>query len=126
MKDFQRLKRVAWSSEKVELIDTFKVNPISFKLEKTQHLADENGSQFRGFTANQELRDLFEKSKNSTLTFRELARALKKAGGDGIPGQVISELLEQGFLTGFDSNDSAVAVENPLRFRGVGAKDPLE
>jgi flavin-dependent dehydrogenase len=126
MKEFQRLKSVRWSSETVDLAPTFKVNPLSFKLEKTVLLRDEAGNLFRGFSASEELRQVLESSRSGGFTFRELARELKQAGGEGIPMQVVSEMLEQGFLTGYNSEDQPIVVENPLRFRGVGAKDSLD
>ena len=126
MKEFQKLHSVQWTGKSVQLKQTFKINPLSFKLEPTQYLGDETGKQFRGFSANEAIKKTLEDSRTTPMTFRELGRALKKAGAEGIPTQVVSELLEQGFLTGYDSNDEAIVVENPLRFRGVGAKGPLE
>ena len=126
MKQFQKLKYVRWSGNKVELSDTFKVHPTSFKLEPTKQLSNETGLSFRGFDANESIRKTLQDSQVETITFRNLARGLKQAGAEGLPTQIVSELLEQGFLTAYDENHQPVEVENPLRFRGVGAKDPLE
>ncbi|MCZ6674244.1 MAG: tryptophan 7-halogenase [Verrucomicrobia bacterium] len=125
MKQFQQMKSVRWTSPHVRLASTFKVDPLSFKLEETACLEDGAGRCFRNFPANENHRQLFESSRSQRFSFRELSRELRKAGADGLPTQITGELLEQGFLTGYDSNDQPISVENPLRFRGVGATDPL-
>ena len=125
MKVFKGMKFVRWTSSRVNLAASFKVDPLSFKLEKTAYLEDTEGRCFRTLPANESHRRLFESSLSQDFNFRELTRELRKAGVNNLPTQVVGEMLESGFLTGYDSDNRPLRVESPLRFSGVGARDPL-
>lgn len=125
LKQFMAMDCIKWTGKEARLVPSYRVHPITFKLERQYFLGDESGRTMRAYPLTEEHRALFESLRQSPMSFRELSARLKKLGGHGSPLQIIGRLTEEHFLAGFDREGSPVKVRSALRFGGVGSEDDL-
>jgi flavin-dependent dehydrogenase len=124
LKEFQGLSEIRWKTAEARLLTSYRVDPMSFKLEHHSVLGDENGRMLTAFPVTEQHRQLFGSLASQPLSYTKLAAELKAIGGPETPLQMISRLTEEGFLQGY-RDGKAVRVQNPLRFGGVGADDDI-
>ncbi len=125
LKEQKRLARIRWKSTAVTLSPFYKINQISFRLERVHYIGDADGRLMTAYPMTEEHRELFESLIGKPLNYRELTRELRQLDRVGPPDQVIQRLLENDFLEGFDKDGNLVDIEGALRFGGVGADDDM-
>ena len=125
IKDFKRMDRMNWKSAEVRLSPSFKVHQTGFHLERQYFLGDEHGRLMTAYPVTPAHRDLFASLITEPMPFKMLSERLKAIGGSGTPLQIVSRLVEEGFLEGRDAAGQLVKVRSPLRFGGVGAEDDM-
>jgi hypothetical protein len=124
LKEFQGLSEIRWKTAEARLLSSYRVDPMSFKLEHHNVLGDENGRMLAAFPVTEKHRQLFGSLASQPLSYADLAAKLKAIGGTETPLQMISRLTEEGFLQGYRAG-KPVRVQTPLRFGGVGADDDI-
>jgi flavin-dependent dehydrogenase len=121
-KQLNRITRLAWTGEEVLLKPYYKVEPLSFRLEQKQVLANEDGLDMIKFPVEEEHRDIFRIVTKETVGYKSLIHQLNDAGKQEVSSQIVIRLMEAGLLTGYDKNDNRVSVQDRLRFDGVGVE----
>jgi len=125
LKEQKRLAKIRWKSTAAKLLPFYKINQISFRLERVHCIGDAKGRMLTAYPMTEGHRELFERLIGNPLSYRELTRQLKQLDSVGPPDQVIQRLLESDFLEGFDQEGNLVDIEAALRFGGVGADDDM-
>ncbi|QMU71376.1 chloramphenicol-biosynthetic FADH2-dependent halogenase CmlS [Streptacidiphilus sp. P02-A3a] len=121
-KQLNRITRLEWVGEEVLLKPYYKVEPLSFRLEQKQVLANENGLDMIKFPVEEEHRAIFQLVTKETVGYKALIKQLNDAGRQETSSQIVIRLMEAGLLAGYDKNDNPVFVQERLRFDGVGVE----
>lgn len=121
-KQLNRITRLEWTGEEVLLKPYYKVEPLSFRLEQKQVLANEDGLDMIKFPVEEEHRDIFRIVTKETVGYKSLIHQLNDTGKQEVSSQIVIRLMEAGLLTGYDKNGGRVAVQDRLRFDGVGVE----
>ncbi|GAA2119220.1 hypothetical protein GCM10009759_67130 [Kitasatospora saccharophila] len=121
-KQLNRITRLAWTGEEVLLKPYYKVEPHSFRLERKEVLANEDGLDMIKFPLEEVHREIFQLVTKETVGYKSLIKQLNDTGKQEISSQIVIRLMEAGLLTGYDKNDERVVVQDRLRFDGVGVE----
>jgi 2-polyprenyl-6-methoxyphenol hydroxylase-like FAD-dependent oxidoreductase len=121
-KQLNRITRLAWTGEEVLLKPYYKVEPLSFRLERKQVLANEDGRDMIKFPVEEEQRDIFQTVTKETVGYKNVIKQLNDTGKQEVSSQIVIRLMEAGLLTGYDKNGNRVVVQDRLRFDGVGTE----
>jgi hypothetical protein len=109
----------------VRLTPSFRVHPTTFKLERQLFVGDETGRVMTTYAVNEQHRTVLESLITRPLSYRELTERLRGLGGQGTPLQIVTRLIEDGLLQGYDPTGRPRTIHASLRFGGVGADDDL-
>ncbi len=121
-KQLNRITRLEWTGEEVLLKPYYKVEPLSFRLEQKQVLANENDLDMIKFPVEEEHREIFQIVTKEQVGYKHLIKQLNDAGKQEVSSQIVIRLMEAGLLTGYDKNDNRVVIQDRLRFDGVGTE----
>jgi flavin-dependent dehydrogenase len=121
-KQLNRITRLVWNGDQILLEPYYKVEPLSFRLEPKQILANEDGVDLIKYPMEEEHRQIFENLSKEQTSYRTLIRQLGDAGRQELSSQIVIRLMEAGLLTGYDKNDNRVLIQDRLRFDGVGTE----
>ena len=121
-KRLNRITRLAWTGEEVLLKPYYKVEPLTFRLERKQVLANEDGLDMIKFPVAEEHREIFQTVTKETVGYKSLIKQLNDAGKQEVSLQIVIRLMEAGLLTGYDKNNDRVFIQDRLRFDGVGTE----
>ena len=121
-KQLNRITRLEWTGNEVLLKPYYKVEPLSFRLEQKQVLANENDLDMIKFPVEEEHREIFQIVTKEQVGYKALIKQLNDAGKQEVSSQIVIRLMEAGLLTGYDKNDNRVVVQDRLRFDGVGTE----
>ncbi|UGT62629.1 chloramphenicol-biosynthetic FADH2-dependent halogenase CmlS [Nocardia asteroides] len=121
-KQLHRIARFEWNGDQVLLADHYKVDPIDFRLEPKRVLANETGQDMVKYAVDEAHRQIFADLSKENFGYRELVRRLGDSGKQDVSSQIVIRLIEAGLLTGYDRNGQRVAIQDRLRFDGVGVE----
>jgi flavin-dependent dehydrogenase len=121
-KQLNRITRLNWTGDEVLLNPYYKVEPLSFRLEHKQVLANEDGLDMIKFPVEEEHREIFQLVTKETVSYKSLIKQLNDTGKQEMSSQIVIRLMEAGLLTGYNKNDQRVLVQDRLRFDGVGTE----
>ncbi|MET8159254.1 chloramphenicol-biosynthetic FADH2-dependent halogenase CmlS [Sphaerisporangium sp. NPDC005289] len=121
-KQLNRITRLRWAGDEVRLKPYYKVEPTSFRLERKQVLANEDGTDMIKFPVEEEQREIFQGVVKETVSYKTLIKQLSDSGVREVSSQIVIRLMEAGLLSGYDKNDERVAIQDRLRFDGVGVE----
>ncbi|MFC4535085.1 chloramphenicol-biosynthetic FADH2-dependent halogenase CmlS [Sphaerisporangium dianthi] len=121
-KQLNRITRLKWTGDEVRLTPYYKVEPLSFRLERKQVLANEDGADMIKFPVEEEQREIFRRVLKETVSYKTLIKQLHDSGLGELSSQIVIRLMEAGLLSGYDKNDDRVVVQDRLRFDGVGVE----
>jgi flavin-dependent dehydrogenase len=121
-KQLNRITRLKWNGEEVLLKPHYKVEPLSFRLERKQVLANEQGLDMAKYPLEEEHLQIFQYLSKEKVGYKTLIRQLGDAGRQEAGSQIVIRLMEAGLLTGYDKNDDRVHIQDRLRFDGVGVE----
>jgi hypothetical protein len=119
-KQLNRITWLRWNGDEVLLRPYYKVEPLSFRLERKLVIGNELGQDMIKYPLEEEHRLVFEELLKDRVGYRALIRQLGDAGRQDVSSQIVIRLMETGLLTGFDKNDNRVHIQDRLRFDGVG------
>lgn len=125
LKELQGLAALRWRTQTVRLTPSFRVHPTTFKLERQLFVGDETGRVMTTYAVNEQHRTVLESLITRPLSYRELTERLRGLGGQGTPLQIVTRLIEDGLLQGYDPTGRPRTIHASLRFGGVGADDDL-
>lgn len=125
LKQFNSMARICWTGKECRLVESFKVHPTTFKLERQYFLGDENGTTMRAYSVTPAHRVVFDKLRTTPMSFADLSKELKTMGGQGTPVQLVGRLFEQHLLRATDKEGQSVKLRAALRFGGVGSEDDI-
>ena len=121
-RQLNRITRLQWNGDEVLLKPHYKVEPLSFRLEPKQVLANEHGLDMVKYPMESEHREIFETLSKEPVSYKTLVRQLGHAGRQELSSQIVIRLMSAGLLTGYDKRDQQVFIQDRLRFDGVGAE----
>jgi flavin-dependent dehydrogenase len=121
-KRLNRITRLQWAGDEVLLKPYYKVEPLSFRLERKWVLANENGLDMIKYPVEERHREIFQAMTKEAVSYKSLIRQLNDAGQQDVSSQMVIRLMEAGLLTGYDKNDNHVFIQDRLRFDGVGGE----
>ncbi|MBP2706969.1 chloramphenicol-biosynthetic FADH2-dependent halogenase CmlS [Microbispora sp. RL4-1S] len=121
-KQLNRITRLQWTGDEVRLKPYYKVEPLSFRLERKQVLANEDDLDMIKFPVGEEQREIFQSVTKETVSYRTLIKQLNDSGMQEVSSQIVIRLFEAGLLSGFDKKDERVFIQDRLRFDGVGVE----
>nr|WP_283139385.1 chloramphenicol-biosynthetic FADH2-dependent halogenase CmlS [Rhizohabitans arisaemae] len=121
-KQLNRITRLKWTGDEVLLKPYYKVEPLSFRLERKQVLANEDGLDMIKFPVEEEQREIFQLVTKETVGYKSLIKQLNDSGKQEVSSQIVIRLMEAGLLSGYDKADNRVIIQDRLRFDGVGVE----
>lgn len=121
-KQLNRIKRLEWNGSEVRLEPHYKVEPLSFRLEPKQVLANEDGRDMVKWPLEEVHLDIFKTILKEDVDYKTLVRRLSETGRQEISSQIVIRLMEAGLLKGYDKNGERVVIQDRLRFDGVGVE----
>jgi flavin-dependent dehydrogenase len=117
-----RITRFAWTGSKVLLKPHYKVEPLSLRLEQVHVLADDGGLDLTQYAMGEAERRLFQDMADEGFGYRTLVKRLSTVGKQELAAQLVTRLMEEGMLTGYDANGERVVIQGRLHFGGVGVE----
>ena len=121
-KQLNSITRLQWTGGKVLLKSHYRVEPLSFRLEEREILANQEGLDMAQYPMDEDARQIFQDLAEEEFGYRTLVKRLGKAGRQEITTQLVVRLMEAGLLTGYDKNGDRVVVQGRLHFGGVGVE----
>ncbi|MBH0779261.1 chloramphenicol-biosynthetic FADH2-dependent halogenase CmlS [Nocardia bovistercoris] len=121
-KQLNRITRLEWNGGEVILADYYKVDPLSFRLEAKKVLANDKGQDMIKYTFDDEHLGIFTDLKEQETGYRALVKSLGDIGRKDVSSQIVIRLIEAGLITGYDKHGERVAIQDRLRFDGVGVE----
>lgn len=117
-----RITRFAWTGSKVLLKPHYKVEPLSLRLEQVHVLADDGGLDLTQYAMGEAERRLFQDMADEGFGYRTLVKRLSTVGKQELAAQLVTRLMEEGMLTGYDATGERVVIQGRLHFGGVGVE----
>ena len=121
-KQLNRITRLEWAGDEVLLKPYYKVEPLSFRLEQKQVLANADGLDMVKFPVEEEHREIFQLVTKEPVSYKNVIKQLNDTGMQELSSQIVVRLMEAGLLTGYDKFDNRVFIQDRLRFDGVGVE----
>lgn len=118
-KSLNKMKTIKWIGNEIKLIESYQIDPITFKMDKKLFLS--NGEKIlHRYALDENYVDVINSLEVNEIGYKELIRKFKEVGTQDNSSQLIIRLLENDMLQGFDKNGNDVDFEKRLRFNGVG------
>ncbi|WP_369225996.1 chloramphenicol-biosynthetic FADH2-dependent halogenase CmlS [Streptomyces sp. R39] len=121
-KRLNSITRLEWTGGKVLLKPHYRVEPLSFRLEQRDILANQEGLDMAQYPMDDEARQVFQDLAEEGFGYRTLVKRLGGVGRQELSTQIVLRLMEAGLLTGYDKNGDKVVVQGRLHFGGVGVE----
>jgi flavin-dependent dehydrogenase len=121
-KRLNRITRLEWAGQEVRLKPYYKVEPLSFRLEPRQVLANENGLDMIKYPMAEPHREIFQAVAKEEVSYKSLIKQLNGVGKEDESSQIVIRLMEAGLLAGYDRSGRRVVIQDRLRFDGVGSE----
>jgi flavin-dependent dehydrogenase len=121
-KRLNRITRLEWAGQEVRLTPYYKVEPLSFRLEPRQVLANEDGLDMIKYPMAEPHREIFQAVAKEEVSYKSLIKQLNGVGKEDESSQIVIRLMEAGLLAGYDRSGRRVVIQDRLRFDGVGSE----
>ncbi|MBU7597448.1 chloramphenicol-biosynthetic FADH2-dependent halogenase CmlS [Streptomyces sp. P38-E01] len=121
-KRLNRITRLQWTGDKVLLKPHYRVEPLSFRLEQREILANQDGLDLAQYSMDDEVRQVFQDLAEEEFGYKTLVNRLGSVGRQELSTQIVLRLMEAGLLTGYDKTGERVVVQGRLHFGGVGVE----
>lgn len=121
-KRLNSISRFRWNGDKVVLKPYYRVEPIGFRLEHREILANEDQLDMTQYSMDDETRQIFQDLAEEEFGYKALVKRLGAVGRQELSTQIVVRLMEAGLLTGYDENGDKVVVQGRLHFGGVGVE----
>ncbi|AOR34513.1 alkylhalidase [Streptomyces fodineus] len=121
-KRLNSISRFRWTGGKAVLKPYYRVEPIGFRLEQREVLANEDGLDMAQYPMDDETRQIFQDLAEEEFGYKMLVKRLGAVGRQELSTQIVLRLMEAGLLTGYDENGDKVVVQGRLHFGGVGVE----
>lgn len=121
-KRLNSITRLQWTGSKVLLMPHYRVEPLSFRLEQREILANQEGLDMAQYSMDEQARQVFQDLAEEEFGYKALVKRLSGVGRQELSTQIVLRLMEAGLLTGYDKNGDKVVVQGRLHFGGVGVE----
>lgn len=121
-KQLNSITRLEWTGGKVLLKSHYVVEPLSFRLEQREILANQDGLDMTQYRMDEQARQVFQDLAEEQFGYKTLVKRLGSVGRQELTTQIVLRLMEAGLLTGYDKNGDKVVVQGRLHFGGVGVE----
>ncbi|MEU0130479.1 chloramphenicol-biosynthetic FADH2-dependent halogenase CmlS [Streptomyces sp. NPDC006289] len=121
-KRLNSIARFRWTGGKVLLKPHYRVEPLSFRLEQREILANQEGLDMAQYPMDEQARQVFHDLAEEEFGYKALVKRLGGVGRQELSTQIVLRLMEAGLLTGYDKNGDKVVVQGRLHFGGVGVE----
>ncbi|MFD4030005.1 chloramphenicol-biosynthetic FADH2-dependent halogenase CmlS [Streptomyces sp. NPDC058637] len=121
-KRLNSISRFRWTGGKAVLKPHYRVEPIGFRLEQREVLANGDGLDMAQYPMDEETRQIFQDLAEEEFGYKALVKRLGDVGRQELSTQIIVRLMEAGLLTGYDKQGEKVLVQGRLHFGGVGVE----
>ncbi|MEU0024514.1 chloramphenicol-biosynthetic FADH2-dependent halogenase CmlS [Streptomyces sp. NPDC006335] len=121
-KRLNSISRFQWTGGKAVLKPHYRVEPIGFRLEQREILANEDGLDMAQYPMDDDTRQIFQDLAEEEFGYKTLVKRLGAVGRQELSTQIVLRLMEAGLLTGYDEQGHKVLVQGRLHFGGVGVE----
>lgn len=121
-KRLKTITRLEWTGGKVLLKPHYRVEPLSFRMQPCEILANHMGQDMTQYSVDEQTRQVFEDLAHEEFGYKTLVKRLGSVGRQEFTTQIVLRLMEAGLLNGYDKNGDRVVVQGRLHFGGVGVE----